>query len=138
MADVKAVLGTAFAAGLVLLGLTLVGLWYLALRYPGGPRRALFSGAVATVVLAAVIALAAVINWGAFFTTVHSVLFADGTWTFRYSDALIRLYPEQFWVDSAIAVGALVLVAVVVTLIATWPTAGRRQRSRALVFGRRS
>ncbi|GHD09707.1 lipoprotein intramolecular transacylase Lit [Zhihengliuella salsuginis] len=138
MADVKAVIATSFAAGFVLLVLAALMVWFLARRYPGGVRRGLFAGAVATLVAAVALAALAILNWGAFFTGVHGLFFADGTWTFQYSDTLLRLYPEQFWVDAGIGVGVLVLLAVVATLIATWPTRSRRDRSRIRVNGRRS
>ncbi|WP_102161477.1 DUF1461 domain-containing protein [Zhihengliuella halotolerans] len=137
MADVKAVIATSFAAGFVLLVAAVLMAWFLMKRYPGGVRRALFAGAVGTLVVAGALAALAVINWNAFFTGVHALFFADGTWTFQYSDTLLRLYPEQFWIDAGIAVGALVLVAVVVTLIATWPTRARRDRARFTLSGRR-
>lgn len=53
------------------------------------------------------IVLLATLNWDFFFTTFHSLFFANGTWLFEYSDTLIRLYPEQFWFDTAIAVGVI-------------------------------
>ncbi|GER23833.1 hypothetical protein NCCP1664_23280 [Zafaria cholistanensis] len=130
MADVKAVVAVTFAAGLVLLAASVAIALYLSRRYAGGIRRALFAGAVSTVALMVVLAVAGTLNWRAFFSGFHSLFFAEGTWTFRLEDTLIRLYPTQFWVDSAIAVAALVLVASLVTLVLTWPTARRRERSR--------
>ena len=44
-------------------------------------------------------------------------------------DALIRLYPEQFWVDAAVVVGLVTLLASLVTLVLTWPTRRRRELS---------
>ena len=41
-------------------------------------------------------------------------------------DTLIRLFPGQFWVDAGIVIGALVLLAALLTLILTWPTRKRR------------
>ncbi|MEE1619955.1 DUF1461 domain-containing protein [Zafaria sp. Z1313] len=130
MADVKMVLGTAFWGGLGLAVLALGIMWYLAVRYAGGIRRGLFAGALVSLGLIAGLAAAAIVGWQSFFTAVHQVFFADGTWTFRLDDTLIRLYPPQFWVDAGIAVGALALLGIVVVLIATWPTAKRRERSR--------
>ena len=37
------------------------------------------------------------IAWNLVFTLFHNILFPPGTWTFAYSDSLIRLFPEQFW-----------------------------------------
>ncbi len=129
MADVKGVLGLSFFIALVLFVLAVLACAYLARRYKGGVRRALFAGAALTLVGAAVLTVLAVLAWETFFTQVHALFFADGTWTFRVDDTLIRLFPEQFWTDSAITVAVLVLGATVLTLILTWPTAARRERS---------
>jgi integral membrane protein (TIGR01906 family) len=68
----------------------------------------------------------AALGWQQFFTEFHRIFFANGTWTFALDDTLIRLFPGQFWVDAGIVIGALVLIASVVTLILTWPTRKRR------------
>ena len=139
MLDVKNVISTTYLAGLLLAALMVVALVYLGKRYAGGIRRGLFAGAVATLALFAVLGTLAVLGWESFFTGFHKIFFANGTWTFNYSDTLIRLYPPQFWVDAAIAIAVLVVLTSVITLIATWPTAKRREASRlrqdARVFG---
>ncbi|WDF34241.1 TIGR01906 family membrane protein [Arthrobacter agilis] len=129
MADVKGVLGLSFFIALVLFVLAVLSCIYLARRYKGGIRRALFAGAVLTLVGMVALTVLAVIGWETFFTQVHALFFADGTWTFRVDDTLIRLFPEQFWTDSAITIAVLVLGATILTLIATWPTKARRERS---------
>ncbi|BBE22098.1 hypothetical protein MN0502_09810 [Arthrobacter sp. MN05-02] len=129
MADVKGVLGLSFFVALVLFVLAVLACVYLARRYKGGIRRALFSGAVLTLVGIAVLTVLAVLAWQTFFTQVHALFFADGSWTFRVDDTLIRLFPEQFWTDSALTVALLVLAATALTLILTWPTKARRERS---------
>lgn len=136
MADVKAVLSTGFVVATVLAILAIAACVYLARRYPGGVRRALFAGAVATLVLAVVLAVAGVLAWETFFTQVHALFFADGTWTFRLDDTLIRLFPAQFWIDAAAVVGAIVLLGSVLTLVLTWPTRARREKS-ANAYARR-
>lgn len=136
MADVKAVLSTGFVVATVLAILALAACVYLARRYPGGVRRALFAGAVATLLLAVILAVAGVLAWETFFTQVHALFFADGTWTFRFDDTLIRLFPAQFWIDAAAVVGAIVLLGSVLTLVLTWPTRARREKS-ANAYARR-
>ena len=129
MADVKGVLGLSFFIALVLLVLAVLACVHLARNYKGGIRRALFSGAVLTLVGIVVLTVLAVLAWQTFFTQVHALFFADGTWTFRVDDTLIRLFPEQFWTDSAVTVAVLVLAATILTLVLTWPTKARRDRS---------
>ncbi|SDI90138.1 integral membrane protein TIGR01906 [Arthrobacter subterraneus] len=129
MADVKGVLATGFVVATVLALLAVAACIYLARKYPGGIRRALFAGATATLVLAIALAVAGILAWETFFTQVHALFFADGTWTFRLDDTLIRLFPAQFWIDAAAAVGAIVLIGSVLTLVLTWPTKARREKS---------
>ncbi|MFJ7748613.1 TIGR01906 family membrane protein [Arthrobacter sp. NPDC097144] len=130
MADVKTVLTVAFVTALVMAVLSLLGCLYLAKRRPGGIRRALFSGSVATLVLVGGLIVLAVMGWESFFTEVHSIFFANGNWTFRMDDTLIRLFPAQFWMDAGIVIASLVLVVCIVVMIAAWPTKARRERSR--------
>ena len=129
MADVKGVLGLGFFIALVLFVLAVLACAYLARRYKGGVRRALFAGAVVTLAGAVVLTVLAVIAWETFFTQVHALFFADGTWTFYVDDTLIRLFPEQFWTDSAVMVALLVAGATILTLLLTWPTKARREKS---------
>ena len=46
--------------------------------------------------LTLVIGLLAVVAWQAWFVAFHEVFFAPGSWTFNYTDTLIRLFPEKF------------------------------------------
>jgi len=46
------------------------------------------------------------INFDSFFTTFHQMFFEQGTWTFSYTDMLIRLFPPKFWSDVAIFIAA--------------------------------
>ncbi|WP_307859337.1 TIGR01906 family membrane protein [Arthrobacter sunyaminii] len=130
MADVKTVLTVAFVTALAMAVLSLLACIYLAKRSPGGIRRALFSGSVVTLVLVGALIVTAVLGWESFFTQVHTIFFANGNWTFRMDDTLIRLFPAQFWMDAGIAIAGLVLLTCIVVLIAAWPTKARRERSR--------
>ena len=129
MADVKAVIMGAWIAGAVLLVLAVVSAIYLARRYPGGIRRGLFAGSVATVLLIVVLGVLGALNWQMFFTEFHRIFFAEGTWTFFTDDTLIRLFPGQFWMDAGIVIGLLVFGVSSLVLAFTWPTKSRRVRS---------
>ena len=50
-----------------------------------------------------------VFAWDFFFESFHSIFFSDGTWQFFRKDTLIRLYPQQFWIDSSIVVGGITI-----------------------------
>jgi integral membrane protein (TIGR01906 family) len=130
MADVKLVMLITMGVGLVLGLLCLLFMVALSRAAKGGIRRALFAGSLWMLVVLIVLGVLAVLGWQQFFAAFHGLFFADGTWTFLASDALIRLYPNQFWIDAGLAVGVLVLVTLVVTLVFTWPTRRRRYDSR--------
>ncbi len=72
-----------------------------------------------TVVLGAVAAVA----FDAAFEVFHRLFFAGGTYTFDpRTDRLVQLFPDQFWLESSVAAGALVIVGALV--LAWW--SGRR------------
>ncbi|MFI7481080.1 TIGR01906 family membrane protein [Kocuria sp. M1R5S2] len=129
MTDVKIVLQSALAVVAVLAVLAVVSALYLRARAPGAASGALFFGSWLTVVLLVLLAVAAVLAWEQFFALFHSLFFAEGSWTFRASDTLIRLYPTTFWTDAAITVGGLALLGALAVMAATWPTAFRRHRA---------
>lgn len=126
MADVKVVILTSFAAGLLLIILSIIGILYLRKRSNGGIRRGLFAGSIVTLVIIIGLAVLAALSWQQFFTEFHRIFFANGTWTFSLDDTLIRLFPGQFWVDAGIVIGALVFLVATLTFIFTWPTKRRR------------
>jgi integral membrane protein (TIGR01906 family) len=130
MADVKLVMLITMAVGTVLVLACIVFMVSLARTAKGGIRRSLFAGSVWMLVVLIALVVLAVLGWEQFFAGFHSLFFADGTWTFRATDSLIRLYPNQFWMDAGLAVGVLVLLTLVITLVCTWPTRRRRQDSQ--------
>ncbi|GAA1356460.1 hypothetical protein GCM10009596_05410 [Arthrobacter rhombi] len=130
MADVKAVIGITYAAGIVMAILAVIICLYLGRRYAGGIRRAFFAGSVITLVIMIALTVLAVLNFETFFTDFHELFFAQGNWTFHANDTLIRLYPTQFWMDAGVLIAGLVLVVSLVFLIANWPTRKRRDRAR--------
>ena len=117
MLDVKILFDSIQRYFWFLLVVSIVGLAYFfaqpGLRVEGADT--LYKGGLATVFLLAVIGLFIGVGWSLFFTTFHELLFPPGTWTFYYTDSLIRLFPEKFWFDIGviISVSALLLGAIV-------------------------
>ena len=95
------------AAAIVILGLITL-LWQPATRREG--YRAILQGGITTTAILFALALFILVAWSVFFTQFHELLFPPGTWTFFYSDSLIRLFPEKFWFDLGVilSVGTLV------------------------------
>ncbi|MEA5456192.1 TIGR01906 family membrane protein [Sinomonas sp. JGH33] len=120
MADVKLVILSTYGAGVLLLAFFVVA--YLVLRKRRGAfGRGLFAGAIVTFLLVVGLAVLAFLGWQQFFTDFHRIFFSQGNWSFQLSDTLIRLFPSQFWMDSAIAIGVLVLVVSSLMIIFAWP-----------------
>jgi integral membrane protein (TIGR01906 family) len=108
MIDVKYVLGfvlpVGYAAWVVLIGL---GLWAWRGKWWIDYRRAVSRGGWVMVglLVAIVVLVAGFFDW--FFTAFHNTFFSKGTWQFFYSDTLIRLFPERFWMNTFVFVGGL-------------------------------
>ncbi|MCJ7512828.1 MAG: TIGR01906 family membrane protein [Anaerolineales bacterium] len=80
--------------------------------------RALRRGALWTLGLMAVLAAGIALTFSFVFVGFHQLFFAAGTWTFSYSDTLIRLFPERFWRDAFtfIALGTLAMAGLILLL----------------------
>lgn len=108
MEDVKAVVKGAINVWYVsLIALVGLGIWAWFGNWWNEYRRGLSRGGWLTVVLIAGILFMVLATFGVIFVAFHNVFFESGTWTFLYSDTLIRLFPERFWRDTFLAVGIL-------------------------------
>lgn len=101
MLDVKRLVD--LFAGLIwpLAIVVVAGLTFLltnAVRRAEGYRAIMHGGVFTTGTLLAVIVLIG-LAWNFVFVQFHEILFPPDTWTFYYSDSLIRLFPEKFWFD---------------------------------------
>ena len=110
MVDVKNVVQSALMVWYIGLGgMVLLGIW----AYWGGwwdeYKTGLRKGGWITVGLIGVAMAAVLIAFSVFFVLFHQVFFDPGTWVFRFSDTLIRLFPQRFWRDTFIALGLLSL-----------------------------
>jgi integral membrane protein (TIGR01906 family) len=74
---------------------------------------ALARGAVLTVVVAVVVGVVAATSYDSFETPFHSLFFESETWRFEETDTLRRLYPDRFWLDTAVVIGVLCVLQAV-------------------------
>ncbi|MCP5095157.1 MAG: DUF1461 domain-containing protein [Chloroflexi bacterium] len=113
MFDVKVVADAFRTAFWVMAIIGVAGYGFLLAR--SGTRldafRAIFHGGVFTAGLLIVIGVGIGIAWTFVFTQFHNLFFDSGTWVFYYTDSLIRLFPEQFWLDFGIIWAGSVFVA---------------------------
>ncbi len=117
MRDVR----TVFAGFYALAGLSLV-IALLAIRVlaPGPRWRAIGRGAVGLSVGVVVLGVVALVAFDALFEAFHRLFFAGGTYTFdTRTERLVQLFPDQFWQETALVVGAaIVVIGVLVALVA--------------------
>jgi integral membrane protein (TIGR01906 family) len=72
-------------------------------RYRAWPR-ALEAGGWLGLAIVALVGASVLVAWQWFFVSFHRLLFPPGTWQFDADSGLIRLFPERFWLDTAVAV----------------------------------
>lgn len=120
MVDVKNVADT-FKTVLWILGIIVIGGLIILMLRPdtrAQGAKALKHGGLLTVVLVLSVILFMGVAWSLAFTVFHNLFFSSGTWTFSYSDSLIRLFPEQFWFDFGLLwFGLILLEGIVLALI---------------------
>ncbi len=112
MVDVKNVVRGALTVWQV----SLLGLLVLGVSAWRGGRMDAFRLAAArggwwTAALTGAIIVFVLVGFGLIFVAFHEVFFAAGTWTFYYSDTLIRLFPERFWRDAFLLVAGVPALA---------------------------
>jgi integral membrane protein (TIGR01906 family) len=89
-------------AGLVVLGLMRRTRWLV--------RDGLAAGALFTLGIAAFVAVYVAVSPVSFLGGFHRFFFSGDSWRFAETDTLRRLFPDSFWSDTAVALGALVAV----------------------------
>ena len=95
-------------------------------RAVGGGARGL---AIALVVAGAF----AIFAFDAAFEVFHRLFFSAGSYSFDpRTDRLVQLFPEQFWSDTAIAVGAVALAVAVLTAVLAGRRAGAARQTAVL------
>jgi integral membrane protein (TIGR01906 family) len=104
MVDVKRLMDQlwrvlALAAAVVVVGLAIL---LVPRRTRAEGYAAIFGGGLLTTGLLTVLILLVLLSWNWFFVAFHGVFFDPGTWTFNWSDSLIRLFPDKFWFDAGV------------------------------------
>ena len=80
--------------------------------------RTLLQGGLLTLLIVVGVMLFLAVGWEVAFTLFHDLFFPPGTWTFAYSDSLIRLFPERFWFEFGLLwTGAILAAAVIFAVV---------------------
>ncbi len=132
MNDVKGVVQKLTRFGLGLVAVMVISIVLLAIS--SSTRldlyAALQAGSILTVALIIAGLIAATTSFDWLFTEFHGLFFQGNTWLFPTSDTLIRLFPEQFWIDAFVLVFSGVLIeALVIGGVAWWMGSARRRNS---------
>ena len=120
MLDVK-IVADSFKTILWILVLIVFGGLILLLGWPESRElgaKAIKQGGLLTVIIVVGVMVFMGVAWGLAFTLFHNLFFSSGTWTFSYSDSLIRLFPEQFWFEFGMLwTGLILLGGIILALI---------------------
>jgi len=108
MLDVKNVVqGAIRVLEISVLILALLTLWAWRGGWFKDYLKGLQRGGMVTLIFIGLIILSVLTAFNYIFIIFHEIFFKAGTWTFLYSDTLIRLFPERFWQDTFLMVGGL-------------------------------
>jgi integral membrane protein (TIGR01906 family) len=126
MQDVRRVFGDLAILILVSAGVLVVAF----ARARGGARQALWRavgvGARGLAVAMAAIGILSVVAFDAAFQLFHELLFPAGSFSFDpATERLVQLFPDQFWSDTALALG---VVAIVLSIGVAWQASRRAAR----------
>ena len=123
MLDVK-IIADAFKRVMWVLAVVVIGgLAFLLARSETRPLgyKTIMQGGLLTAAILVVVGVLIGVAWNFVFVQFHELLFPPGTWTFAYTDSLIRLFPEQFWFDfGVIWVAGILLQGVIWAAVGYW------------------
>lgn len=90
--------------------------------------RSVRRGAIGLIIGTVVVGVVGLVTFDQLFELFHRIFFPAGSYLFDpATDRLVQLFPFRFWEESAMAVGAVIIV---LALLTAW-VAGRRGRSAA-------
>jgi integral membrane protein (TIGR01906 family) len=91
--------------------LAVVSLWAWKGNWWRENLKMLSNAGLTTIVVLGTLILLLFLSFDLVFTNFHRVFFEGDSWLFLYSDTLIRLFPERFWLDAFAIVGVFTLAS---------------------------
>lgn len=118
--DVRTVF-IAFAVVAAVATAVLATSWWLG-RGGTGAWRGIRGGAQVLTIAVVALGLTSIVAFDTVFEAFHTLLFPGGSYTFDpSSERLVQLFPYEFWFQTAIALGLLIVVLALATVaLATW------------------
>jgi integral membrane protein (TIGR01906 family) len=128
MLDVKILVQQAMTVWLATIATSAV-LVLLMAQFAGTPRAwaALRAGSQVTLLAMGVVLALIAAAFRFVFVGFHRIFFRGDTWLFLYSDTLIRLFPERFWLTAFVAI----VVGTIALALLLWIVSGWRLRRSA-------
>jgi integral membrane protein (TIGR01906 family) len=121
MRDVRTLFGAALRVQLVaLLAIVALGLLLWRTRLRAAVPAGLLAGALATLAIAVLAVPVILLGFDGFFVRFHEIFFSGDSWEFSTADTLIRIYPEQFWIDVSRITAALAVTQAIVLAGLSW------------------
>lgn len=77
----------------------------------------LVAAALFVIAIFAVLAVWVIVDFNGFFAVLHSLFFAEGSWTFDLDSLLIRMYPTNFWIGMGVVWLATTVLACLICSI---------------------
>ena len=101
-------------------------------------RDGLAAGSLLTLGIAAFVGVYVAVSPVSFLGGFHRVFFSGDSWRFAEAETLRRLFPDAFWSDTAIVLGALVALQSLVLLgaVLVWRRQAIRQPARTALHAR--
>jgi len=87
-------------------------------------RRAVRSGAILLAILIVILGAIAAVAFDTVFQVFHELFFPAGSFDFDASSKLIQLFPDQFWFETSLLLGAVILALCGLVAFIARPRAG--------------
>ena len=124
MRDVRQVFGNARAVMAAMIVFIILTGWLVSKKPDSLPGflRSLAWGSVLTILLIVLVFIGIMTGFDTLFENFHHLFFTGDSWLFYADDSLIRLFPEQLWIDgftlAAILTGSLAFLVFLVSILA--------------------
>ena len=121
MRDVRTLFGAALRVQLVaVLAIVALGLLLWRTRLRAAVPAGLLAGSLATLAIAVLAVPVILLGFDGFFVRFHEIFFSGDSWEFSNADTLIRIYPEQFWIDVSRLTAAIAVTQAIVLAALSW------------------
>ena len=124
MVDVKRLMARTFDAGWAALGYIIAFVVFSLWRNRGRARialaRSMLMACGVVVLVATIVAIVGLIDYDAAFRNFHLLFFTNDLWQLTSRDGLIQLFPQRFFFDTTVLIGAVTLMFLTTLGVVSW------------------